>query len=223
MSDAKVNVEELRAQVAEARDRLVSLEAALYRAERLQRISTDGQWFPSGYYTAYYVLGGLVLGILASWVVLALNVAGAAIVGEDPLKLLRVYSTILGGEKTMASKDAVVLIFALGVHTLTGAVCGAPIHVIYSRFFMGQKIGSRLVTGAILGVIMWVINFYGILSWLQPMILGEGSSFIVENMPWWVALLSHIAFTETMLILQPAAVFSRKNYLAAGSPAPTGA
>lgn len=210
--DSEVKIQELRGQVAQARERLLNLEAELFRAERAQKASRESQWFPEGYYTAYYVLSGLVLGIVASWVVLLLNVVGAYLVGEEPLKLLRVYSTILGGERTMASKDAVVLIFAVGVHTLTGAVCGAPIHVIYSRFFMGQKLAARLVTGFILGIVMWLINFYGVLSWLQPLILGEETSYIVRNMPWWVALASHVAFTETMLILQPVAVFSRQNY-----------
>jgi len=68
------------------------------------------------------------------------------------------------------------------------------------------------MTGLWLGIIMWLVNFYGILSWLQPLILGEPSSYIIQNIPWWIALLSHVAFTEIVLLLQPLAVFNARNY-----------
>lgn len=204
-----MSIEELRAEVEEARGRLMELESKLREEERHTR---DKLWFPQGFYTAYYVLSGMVLGMIASWCTLLFNVIGAAVLGEDPLKLLRVYSTILGGESATKTSEAVVLVFALGMHTLTGAICGAPIHVIYSRFFMGQPLVSRLLTGVWLGVIMWVVNFYGILAWLQPLLLGGTGSYIVQNVPWWVALLTHVAFTEVMLFLQPFAVFNARNY-----------
>lgn len=211
-----MSVEKLRKKVEDERLVLEELEAQLRRAEREER---ERIWFPQGFYTAYYILSGLLLGLIASWVTLLLNIVGAYLVGEDPLKLLRVYSTILGGERTAGSSQAVIIIFALGVHTFTGAVCGAPIHVVYSRFFMGQKLVKRVLTGLWLGSVMWLVNFYGILSWLQPLLLQEKASYIVENIPAWVAVLTHLAFTETMLLLQPLAVFNIKNYPETPMPA----
>jgi hypothetical protein len=211
-----VNVEELRKKVEATRRALESLEGDLREAERGER---DTLWYPRGFYTAYHVLSGMVIGVIASWATLLLNVGGALLLGEEPLKLLRVYSTILGGARTAGGSEAVVLIFALGVHTLTGAACGAPIHVIVSRFFPGQRLISRLFTGALLGIAMWIINFYGILSWLQPLLLGEPSSYIVDNVPAWVGLLSHVAFTETILLLQPLAIFNPRSYRPAEGPA----
>ena len=210
------SIEELRRQVEATRKALEDLETKLRGVEREER---DRIWFPRGFYTAYYVLSGMVLGVVASWLTLILNVAGAHLAGEEPLKLLKVYSTILGGARTAGSAEAVVLIFALGVHTLTGAVCGAPIHVVYSRFFTDQKLPQRLITGLVLGVVMWLVNFYGILSWFQPLILGEETSYIVQNIPAWVALLSHVAFTEAVVLLQPLAVFNARNYPRAAASA----
>jgi hypothetical protein len=204
-----VNVEELRKKVAAARRALESLEGDLREAERGER---QAPWYPRGFYTAYHVLSGMVLGVIAAWVTLVFNVIGAVLLGKAPLELLRVYSTILGGARTAESSEAVVLLFALGVHTLTGAVCGAPIHVVVSRFFPGRPLGARLFTGAWLGVVMWAINFYGVLSWLQPLLLGEPSSYIVDHIPIWVAVLTHVAFTETVLILQPLALFNPRSY-----------
>jgi len=204
-----VSTEELRKQVEEARRRHQELEAELRRVERHE---WERIWFPQGFYTAYYVLSGCVLGMIAAWCTLLFNMGGAVVVGESPLKLLRVYSTFLGLANSAERLDAVVLIFALGMHTFTGAVCGAPIHVVYSRFFMGQKPASRLVTGVWLGAVMWIVNFYGILSWLQPLVTGTTESYIVNNIPGWVGFLTHVAFVEVVLLLQPLAVFNSRNY-----------
>jgi hypothetical protein len=208
-----MNTGELRREIDHQRRVLRELEDELRTREREER---DRTWFPRGFYAAYYLLSGMVLGVIASWVTLALNVLGAALFEDDPLKLLRVYSTILGGAETYGSRQAVVIIFALGLHTATGAICGAPIHVFYSRFFMGQRPFTRLLTGLWLGVVMWLVNFYAILYWFQPFLLGTEASYIVENTPPWVAALTHIAFTETVLLLQPFAVFNTRSYPAAG-------
>jgi hypothetical protein len=213
-----VNIQDLRRQVEDGRRTLAELEAQLHRAEQQAR---DERWFPQGFYTAYYVLSGMVLGVIASWATLLFHIAGAWAVGEPALKLLRVYSTILGGARTAESSEAVILVFALGIHTLTGAVCGAPLHVVYSRFFMGQGLKLRLLSGLWLGVIMWLVNFYGILWWLQPLLLGESRSSIVDTIPVWLAALTHIAFTEIMLLLQPLAVFNARSYPAAPAVDPS--
>ena len=200
-----MKVDELRREVGEQRARLKALEQDLARAERDAR---DREWFPKGFYAAYYILAGLVLGVIASWVTLGLNVVGAYLLREDPLKLLRVYSTILGGESTAEGSEAVVMMFALGIHTVVGAVCGAPIHVVYSRYFQGGSLVQRAITGVVLGLIMWLVNFYGILYWFQPLILGDSTSFIVESIEPWVAALTHVAFSGTVLLLQPFALFN---------------
>jgi hypothetical protein len=54
-----------------------------------------------------------------------------------------------------------------------------------------------------LGLLVWVVNVYGILSWLQP--LTCGGRWITDNsvLPWWVAAVTHVAFGLTMAILYP--------------------
>lgn len=210
-----MSTEELRKQVEAARQQLHDLENELRRVERKD---LDERWFPQGFYTAYHVLSGCVLGMIAAWCTLLFNMIGAAACGESPLKLLRVYSTFLGPVTATARLDAVVLILALGMHTLTGAVCGAPIHVVYSRFLVRQRLMPRLLTGVFLGAVMWIVNFYGILIWLQPLVTGEGSSYIVDNVPAWVAFLTHVAFAEVVVLLQPLGMFNARNYPGTGNP-----
>ena len=210
-----MSTKDLREQIVKMRAELGALEAKL----RFEEQEETGRWYPEGFYTAYYLLGGLLLGVLAAWCVLALNVVGAYLMGEDPLALLRVYATILGGERAAESSEAVVLVFALGVHTITGAICGAPIHLFYSRFRVDQGILGRLLVGVVLGVVMWVVNYYLVLTWLQPLLTGEEGSYIVEHTPIWVAIANHVAFTTILLLLQPFGMFNARSYSQEEPPA----
>jgi hypothetical protein len=144
----------------------------------------------------------LILGALAAWVSLAFNVLGAWISFGDPFRLLRVYATFFGGASMLnGQQDGIAILLALILHSATGAVVGAPIHVVFSRLIAGSSLRNRIAAGVVLGISMWLVNFYGILSWLQPMV--SGGQFIIDEIPIWVAALTHISFTLTMLMLQP--------------------
>jgi hypothetical protein len=190
------------------------LEEDLERASRGESAS----WVPQRFYTAYYILAGLGIGMVAAWITLILNSLGSYLLQGDALKLLRVYGTFFAGQEAMQTNKAAILMLSVLIHTLTGAVCGAPIHVVVCRFYPGLKLPGRLLAGVILGFIMWSVNIYGILSWLQPLLLGDGGPSIVKEIPVWVAVSNHVAFTVLMLLFQPLGTFSR-------SPAapPTGA
>jgi hypothetical protein len=49
--------------------------------------------------------------------------------------------------------------------------------------------------------VLWVINFYGLIIWLQPILIG--GNWILDNIPWWVAAATHLVFGWTMLAVQP--------------------
>jgi hypothetical protein len=59
----------------------------------------------------------------------------------------------------------------------------------------------QLGLGAAYGLIMWVVNFYVVLSWLQPLLVGK--AFVIELMPAWVAALTHLIYGVTLGLLQP--------------------
>jgi hypothetical protein len=193
-----MDLSELQLQIENQRRVLQELEQELERHAG----KPNRSWYRSGFYTSYYIMSGLFLGALASWVSLAFNIVGAWVAYGDPLRLLRVYATFFGGEAVLTQPGAgVATLLALILHSATGAVVGAPIHVVYSRYVVRSTLGRRLVVGALLGVVMWVVNFYMLLSWMQPLV--SGGTWIVDNIPWWVALLTHVSFTLTMLVFQP--------------------
>lgn len=193
-----MDVSRLEDEVKQQRQALEELE------QKLSKISgkPEKPWYKSGFYTSYYVISGLILGALAAWVALGFNVIGAWIAFGDPFRLLRVYATFFGGPAILGgTQDGIAILLALILHSATGAVVGAPIHVVFSRFVVGLSLQKRILAGIALGLLMWVINFYGILSWLQPMV--SGGRYIIDEIPIAVAILTHICFALTMLMLQP--------------------
>ena len=55
--------------------------------------------------------------------------------------------------------------------------------------------------GAGYGLLMWVVNFYVVLSWLQPALVGE--PYVLNLMPVWVAILTHLIYGLTLGLLVP--------------------
>ena len=53
------------------------------------------------------------------------------------------------------------------------------------------------------GVLVWGVNYYLILVWLQPLLFG--GRWITDNelLPWWVALSTHLVFGWTMAVISP--------------------
>ena len=48
-----------------------------------------------------------------------------------------------------------------------------------------RQLVHYVAAGLGFGLLLWIGNFYLILSWLQPLI--SGNAYIIENIPWWVA------------------------------------
>jgi riboflavin transporter FmnP len=146
--------------------------------------------------------------LYAAWFSLALNVVGALALGQAPLKLLRVYATFFMGAEALgqAANQGVKLFLALVLHSATGAVVGMPLYLVYHRRFGGHETVTRAINGVWLGVVMWLVNYYPLLPWFQPVVLGwvacdgEIQPYIIRKLPFWVAALTHIAFVEVVLL-----------------------
>lgn len=195
--------EELR----ELRARVQTLEAEL-----TEQISEQG-WIPRGFYTEYYATTGAMLGMLAAAISLLANVIGAPIAGKSPLELIRVYLTFPLGERALqlassptdvyAIGDGVILATGCCLYLATGMVLGVPFFVTLVRLTEGKSTAYRLLVAAVLAVVLWIINFWGILSWLQPLIIGGRWITDPAVLPTWVALMTHLVFGLTLAFLYP--------------------
>ncbi len=134
---------------------------------------SSATWPPQGYYLLWHVLIGMMLGFIGAGVSLLFNVAGAPLAGENPLQLVRVYLTFPMGETALTDPSGKVLTMGCILYLLTGGVYGIAFHIAMTTWLAGSTKIKRFIVGSAIGLGLWIVNFYLILSWLQPMLLFE--------------------------------------------------
>jgi hypothetical protein len=200
-------------EIAAKKTRIAELQA---EAERLAA-DVDAEefgaavasWATKGYYLTYYATAGFFLGMVAALVSLMFNIIGASVAGKDPLQLIRVYLTFgLGGRALDPSfDDGLALAMGCVLYIATGMLLGIVFHVLLTRYAAGAGIVRRLALATAIAVGVWLVNFYGLIAWLQPLLFG--GNWIVDNqeLPWWVALATHLVFGWTMALIYPWGLF----------------
>lgn len=202
-------------------DKQREIEALRERARQLEEECESElrkPWPPAGFYGAYYATTGFLLGIFGAMTSLMVNFIGAPIVGKSPLELIRVYLTFPLGEKALtltggaapvyAVPDGLIIAFGCCLYLATGMFLGIPFHVALAKFSGNSGIGRRLAVASGLAVLMWLVGFYGILSWLQPLLFGGNWITNPSVLPWWVAALTHLVYGWTMAIVFPLGRFT---------------
>lgn len=196
MSETK---DEIRRQIEEQRAAIARLEARLAEATEEPR-PERAEWPPRGFYLTFYVVAGLLLGILGSLVSFLANVIGSLLLKQDPLLFLRVYGTFFLGKEALVTDDLNFFMLVAVVHFSIGAIAGAVFHVAVN-YFVPERAVLQIGLGALYGFLMWVVNFYVVIAWLQPRLFGQ--AYVLELMPAWVAILTHVLYGVTLGALQP--------------------
>jgi hypothetical protein len=191
----KQTLDDLRLQVAK-------LEAEIREEESA---AAARQWPPRGFYSAYYANSGFMLGGIAAIASLVLNILGASLVGENPLELIRVYLTFPLGARALElgpEHGSLILLLGCCLYIATGVVLGVPFFVALAKW-SGEGLKKRLLTATVLALLLWIINFYGILAWLQPALFGGNWITDPAVLPPWVAAGTHLVFGWTLAVLYP--------------------
>jgi hypothetical protein len=210
-------------ELLELRQRISQLESELASEE-------TPHWQARQYYTAYFATTGFMLGLFGGATSLLFNVIGSLLVDKDPLQLIRIYLTFGWGEQVLQPGGDISMLLALGccLYLGTGMLLGVPFHLIMTMVFGGsleppkflpepfqlyfassqgiKNLLARLGVATVLGLSMWVVHFYCILSWLQPLLFD--GDWIVEDIPPWVAALTHLVFAWTMALLYPLGTYT---------------
>jgi hypothetical protein len=140
---------------------------------------------------------GSVAGFLGAIASLICNIAGAFVLGVEPLRLLRIYATILEGRRALDISRDYFFIAAFTLNNVTGILFGTIFALGARKFCAGLQ--SYILAGAGYGIAIWLVNFYGILSWLQPLL--HGSAFILTEIPIAVAVLTHVSYGLTVALV----------------------
>ncbi len=192
--------------------RVAELERELAEAQ------VDESWrMSAGFYPAYAATTGFLLGGVAAVVALVVNILGAMAVGRHPLDLIRVYLTFPLGEHALiltsappgmgAIDDRMILVMGICLYLGTGMLIGSVFQVVLSAFARGQSLMRRLVCASVTALVIWLVNFYGILIWLQPLVCGGNWIVNPQFHPVWVAAGTHLVFGCTMGLLSPLGEF----------------
>ncbi len=199
-----------RQEIERLRARISELEAEIAAGE------PDQDWRDSGYYTAYYATAGFMLGIFGAVASLLFNVICAPFAGKTSLELIRIYLTFPLGEKALelnasgqsgyAVTNAVILAIGCCLYLATGMLLGIPVYLAVTRFAAKGGLIARLAVAAVVSLAIWGFNFYAVLSWLQPLLIGGDPGNWITNpsyLPWWVAAATHLVFGWTIALLYP--------------------
>jgi hypothetical protein len=191
--------------VADLRDELLReidehLAAIRTLESRLPPTPAASGWPPKGFYLTFYVVSGLLIGILGSLTSFLANVLGSLWVRQDPLLFLRVYGTFFLGPKALTTDDLNFFMLVAVVHFSVGAVAGAVFQVLVSRF-VPDNAPLQIILGVLYGLLMWLVNHYVVIAWMQPQLVGR--PYVLDLMPVWVGALSHAIYGLTLGILQP--------------------
>lgn len=208
-------------QAADIRREIEQLQNRVHELEgELSSLDGGQDWLPKGFYGDYHATTGFMLGIFGGVVSLLVNVIGAPLADKNPLEIIRIYLTFPMGEKalqlTQAAEsvyvidDGVILAIGCCMYLATGMFLGIPFQMFFARFAARGSLVSRLVIATVLSLLIWVVNFYAILSWLQPALFG--GNWIVDSsiLPWWVAAVTHLVFGWTMAIVYPLGQFQHQ-------------
>ena len=195
-----------KARLAELQAETARLEAEVDAEEFGAAV---GSWAKQGYYLTYYATAGSVLGMVAALVSLMFNIIGASVAGKDPLQLIRVYLTFGLGARALdpAFDNGLALAMGCVLYIATGMLLGIVFHVILTRYASTAGLGGRIAWATAIAVAIWLVNFYCLIAWLQPLLLG--GTWIIDNqeLPWWVALATHLVFGWTMALVYPWGLF----------------
>lgn len=193
--------------LADLRDQVQKLEAEIRAEEGAQ---APRQWPPEGFYGAYYANSGFMLGGIASIASLLLNVAGAPLAGKDPLELIRVYLTFPLGSKALelgSERGTLILLLGCCLYVATGVMLGVPFFVALARLAGDAGLKKRMIVATVMSLLLWCVNFYLILSWLQPLLFGGNWITDPAILPPWVAAGTHLIFGWTLALLYPLGKF----------------
>jgi len=194
-----VNTENKQERLAELRAEVAELERELNAPPKT--------WKPSDapYYGFYHATAGLMLGIVGAIASLLFNIVGSLAIGQNPLRLIQVYLTFGLGESALSPEFDTGMAMAIGccLYIGTGMLLGIPFQMAIAKFFPDANLSVRLMFATALGLILWAVNFYLVLSWLQPALFGGDWIVDPKILPPWVGAATHVVFAWTMACIYP--------------------
>ncbi|CAB3807528.1 hypothetical protein LMG28688_06564 [Paraburkholderia caffeinitolerans] len=129
----------------------------------------------------------LIGGCVAGAVFLVIELFAMRVMGQNVWAPLRMTAAIVMGRDVLAQPaafSAAVMLGGLVVHFALSILFAVILAVIMAPFSLDSSVGMASLVGAVFGVLLYVINFYGMTQWFPWFADARG----------WVGFLNHIVF-----------------------------
>jgi hypothetical protein len=130
-----------------------------------------------------------VSGFAAGAVLMVLDLVWSSIVaGGGPWQTSYMIAPIFLGPESLQSSEysfsVGVVAFALATHYVLGIVFGLALAAMMAPFNLDATAGRTLLTGAVFGAALYLVNFYGMVPWFPWLAELRG----------WATLAAHLVF-----------------------------
>lgn len=126
-------------------------------------------------------------GCAAGAVFLVIELFAMRVMEQSVLAPLRMTAAIVMGRDVLAQPatfSAGVMLVGLVVHFALSILFAVVLAVIMAPFCLDSSVGIAALVGAVFGVLLYVVNFYGMTQWFSWFADARG----------WVSFLNHIVF-----------------------------
>jgi len=126
-----------------------------------------------------------VAGFAAGAVLMVLELLWSALVsGGSPWAASHMIAAIVMGPGTLQSSDfsLYVVAVALAAHYLLGIVFGLVIGAIIAPFRSDSTVGMVSLAGAVFGVVLYLLNFYGMVHFFPWFVEWRGAATVVTHL-----------------------------------------
>lgn len=138
------------------------------------------------------IRAGVLAGLIAGAVFMMMEMGLVALTGGSPWGPPRMIAAIAMGEGVLpppASFDLMIVMVAMVIHFLLSALLGIVWALLGGRF----GLGLALLVGAVFGLVVYAVNFYGMTAVFPWFAMARG----------WVAIVSHAAFGLVLAAAYP--------------------
>lgn len=146
---------------------------------------------------------GIGFGLIAGIIFAAMEVAGAALMGNPPLMPLRMFASVVLGQAALETvSTGTALLVGSVVHLVLSALFGVVYGLVNSRLSAETRTGwaRQAGIGLLFGVLIWLVNFQVIARAFYPWFLTT---------PQFLQMLMHAVFFGLPLGLMYAAAERR--------------
>ena len=143
---------------------------------------------------------GLLIGAVSAAVSLMVCAAVAPYYGVESFWIINVYLTFPWLDSLWFDLGGGMMSLGFCLYLITGALYGVAFHWLMLRHLAKLSHTEQLLYTSLIGIGLWVINYYLILYWLQPVVGGE--RLIALFVPMGMGAAVHLAFVWAMLFME---------------------